>query len=192
MDEHLLSRKIDLCISLDSSEQLHIHKEPLLTESVCFLISSRLFAKYFGENTEMKYKQFQNGIDFSEILEIPLILQPTTNFIRKVINQHFESLDVVPRALFETNDSEMIYKMCLADCGAALLSESVIYASSRAEHQDLKDIYAFPLRNVELSSVISYPSDIALPHYKQVFVDVCKQVFMESHYEMMRQKHTYW
>ena len=191
MDDYMLSRKVDVCISLNSSVQRHIRKEPLLTESVYFLISPSLFAQYFGEDTEKKRKQFQRGLSCSEILGIPLILQPPTNYIRQIINWHFELLDVIPRALFETNDSEMIFNMCLTSCGAALLPESVVFVPIGTGRQELNDLYIFPLRDVEVSSVIAYPSDLALPRYEQTFVNVCKEVFTEIRPEMDRQKRAY-
>ena len=190
-DDYIQSRKADICISLNSSDQRYIHKEPLLTESVYFLICPSLFAQYFGDGNEKKLKEFQHGISCGDILGIPLILQPPTNYIRQVLNWNFEALDVIPRTSFETNDSEMIFNMCLMGCGAALLPESVVFVPIGTGRQELRNLHIFPLRDVEISSVIAYPSDLELPRYEQVFVDVCKDVFSSIRPAMDHQKKIY-
>ena len=188
MDEYMLSRKVDLCISLNSSEQLHLKKELLMHESIYFVISIPLFEQYFGDRAVEKRREFTNGIRCQDILGIPLILQPDTNYIRRIINRHFMRLDVVPRAIFESNDSELIFNMCLTSCGAALLPETTLFLPQGLDPQMLHGVYMFPLKDIQVSSVISYPVDMELPHYERVFIDICKDVFAEGSRKIEAQK----
>ena len=188
MDEYMLSRKVDLCISLNSSEQLHLKKELLMHESIYFVISIPLFEQYFGDRAVEKRREFTNGIRCQDILGIPLILQPDTNYIRRIINRHFMRLDVVPRAIFESNDSELIFNMCLTSCGAALLPETTLFLPQGLDPQMLHGVYIFPLKDIRVSSVISYPVDMELPHYERVFIDICKDVFEEGRKKIENQK----
>ena len=191
MDDYMLSRKVDICISLNTAKQMNIRKDPLMSESIYFVISPLLFEQYFGENSQEIRKQLQNGISCKEILGIPLLLQPPTNYIRQIINRHFSLLDVVPRAVFETNDSEMLFNMCLTGCGAALLPESTVFVPAGLGRRELNELYIFPLREVSVPSVIAYPTDLSLPYHEQVFVDICKQIFSESRIKMENQKKAY-
>ena len=188
MDEYMLSRKVDLCISLNSAEQPHLKKELLMHESIHFVIAPPLFKQYFGDQAEEKRRQFANGISFSDIIGIPLILQPDTNYIRKLINRHFMRLDVVPRAIFESNDSELIFNMCLTSCGAALLPETTLFIPQGLDPQMLHSVYMFPLKDIRVSSVISCPVDMELPHYERAFIDICKDVFAEGSRKIAAQK----
>lgn len=188
MDEYMLSRKVDLCISLNSSEQLHLKKELLMHESIYFVISIPLFEQYFGDRAVEKHREFTNGIRCQDILGIPLILQPDTNYIRRIINRHFMRLDVVPRAIFESNDSELIFNMCLTSCGAALLPETTLFLPQGLDPQMFHGVYIFPLKDIRVSSVISYPVDMELPHYERAFIDICKNVFAEGSRKIEAQK----
>ena len=188
MDEYMLSRMVDLCISLNSAEQPHLKKEVLMHESIYFVISIPLFEQYFGDQSEEKRRQFANGISFNDILGIPLILQPDSNYIRKLVNRHFMRLDVVPRAIFEINDSEMIFNMCLTNCGGALLPETTLFLPRGLDPQMLSGVYMFPLKDMQVSSVISYPVDMELPHYERAFIDICKDVFAEGSRKIEAQK----
>lgn len=159
-----------------------------MRESLCFVIKPQLFERYFGTCALEKLLEFFHGISCSDILNIPLILQPPTNYIRKLIDRHFTRLDVIPRATFESNDSEMIFNMCLTGCGAALLPEASLFLPAG---QDLQNIYIFPLKGVYLTSVISYPMDLDLPRYERTFIDVCKQVFSAGSRKIEHRKQIY-
>ena len=191
MDEYMLSRKVDLCISLNSAEQPHLQKELLMHESIYFVVSAPLFEQYFGEQAAEKRRQFANGISCEDILGIPLILQPDTNYIRQLINRHFMRLDVVPRAIFEINDSEMIFNMCLTGSGAALLPETTLFLSQSLDPQMLRGVYMFPMKDMQVASVLSYPVDLELPHYERAFIDVCKQVFADGARKIEAQKRAF-
>ena len=188
MDEYMLSRKLDVCISLNAAEQPHLRKELLMHESIFFVVSKALFEQYFGDQAEEKRKQFVHGVSCEDILDIPLILQPDSNYIRQLINRHFMRLDVVPRAIFEVNDSELLLNMCLTNCGAALLPETTLFLPQSLDPQLLNGVYMFPLKGLQVSSTISYPLDLELPHYERVFIDICKEVFAEGRKKMEAQK----
>lgn len=176
MNELLLSRKLDICIGLNTASHPGLTQEILMKENICFMIHRSLFYQYFGDASPVTPERLRRGIQCSDILGIPLILQTDTNYVRQTINRRFGMMDIIPQAVFETNDSEMIFEMCLNGGGAALLPETAIFLH---EKQDvlLKDVYVFPLSDAELETVITYPSDRTLSHYEQVFVDACKQIF---------------
>lgn len=175
-----LAHKVDICIGLNIADTIRLHTEPLMTEEVYFTISKPLFRQYFGADADMLAQKFSNGIDFADILGIPLILLPHTNRIRRMVDRGFEGVDVVPRAVFESNDNELIFNMCATGCGAAFCSKSCLFLPLDSWQQRLRDIYVFPLRGEKLLSSVAYPQDLPLPHYAQVFVDVCHRVFADT------------
>lgn len=178
MTELLLSRKLDICIGLNTASHPGLTQEVLMKEGICFMIHRSLFQHHFKEAASETLNRFSHGIQCSDILGIPLILQTTSNYVRQTIDRYFGKIDMIPQAIFETNDSEMIFEMCLSGGGAALLPETAIFLH---ENQDklLKDVYVFPLLGPELETVILYPSDRKLSRYEQVFVDTCRRIFSD-------------
>lgn len=180
LETSLLARKVDLCIGLHISEQLRVCQEKLMPERLYFVVSKVLFHQRFRDQSEQIFDKFQNGVDFQDVLEIPLILQPPSNHIRNIVTQSFESADMVPNPVFESNDTEMIFNMCIAGSGGIFISQSSLYPQLELLHQKLQNVYIFPVAGITLLPVIAYPADPPLPHYAQAFINVCKQVFFNT------------
>lgn len=191
LDEHMLSRKIDLCITLNTADQMHYKKEVLINERLYLVISAPLFEQCFGLAAEERYHSFCQGVQCSDILGIPLILQPPTNYIRRIIDRQFASVDGIPRSIFETNDSEMIFNMAASGCGASLLPDANLFPILELNKQMMQNIYIFPYDCLEIPIVIAYPLDMTLPHYEQVFMEVCKDVFSNLYHNISDRKRSY-
>lgn len=191
LEKIALEHKVDMCIGINIPAQARLHTDSLTRETLYFVITKPLFEQYFGDGPKAAQKKFSEGITFSDITGIPLILLPPNNRIRHMVDQEFEAVDVVPRAVFESNDNELIYNMCVNGCGAAFLSESFLFYPFDVYRKNLNNIYAFPLKTSKITTVLAYPSDLDLPHYAQVFVNVCKQVFSESQFHWEQQKQAY-
>jgi DNA-binding transcriptional LysR family regulator len=180
----LLAHKLDICIGMNVSDLLEITFEPLITEQVYLVINRDLFKKQLGEAAEEKARQFYKGVRCSDLLQIPLLLQPQSNYIRKIINQSYEAFDVIPRAIFESNDSELLCNMSIAGNGGAFLPESGFLLPVELIKYKLPHLYAFPLIDVKVSSMIAYPKNSPQLRYLQEFIAVCHQVFNDTQSRM--------
>ena len=191
LEKYALEHKVDMCIGINIPSQPRLHTDPLSSEKVYFVITRQLFEQYFGSGADIVRQKYTEGFRFSDIIGIPLILLPPNNRIRRMVDQEFEAVDVIPRAVFESNDNELIFNMCVNGCGAAFLSESFLFYPFDMYRKNLSNLYAFPLDTPKITTVIAYPSDLELPHYAQVFVNICRQVFSESRFHWEQQKQLY-
>lgn len=191
LEKIALEHKVDMCIGVNIPAQPRLHTDALTSESLYFVITKGLFEQHFGPGSEIVQKKFSEGMSFSDIIGIPLLLLPPNNRLRRIVDQEFEAVDVIPRAVFESNDNELIYNMCLNGCGASFLSESFLFYPFDVYKKNLVNIYAFPLNTPKITTVIAYPTDLDLPHYAQVFVNICRQVFSESQLQWGQRKELY-
>lgn len=191
LEKIALEHKVDMCIGVNIPAQPRLHTDSLTSESLYFVITKGLFEQHFGPGAEIAKKKFSEGMSFSDIIGIPLLLLPPNNRLRRIVDQEFEAVDVIPRAVFESNDNELIYNMCLNGCGASFLSESFLFYPFDVYKKNLANIYAFPLNTPKITTVIAYPTDLDLPHYAQVFVNICRQVFSESQLQWEQRKELY-
>lgn len=180
LEAYLENRRIDICIGPSLSDQGGISQEKLISEKVYCIVNRELFKSRYGDQTPNMLEKFYSGIPCEEFLKFPLIMQPPTNSIRKIVNQFFKMKDMIPRPVFESNDTEMLFNMCLSGSGIIFLSSTGLFLPQSFYHRCLEKVYVFPIKNTILTPVIAWPSDPPLPHFARVFVDISHRTFLES------------
>ena len=193
MNEFVRSRKTDLCITLHDLPEQGLMKYPILKEQLYFIVSPELFHLYYPEDTAEKFEQFRNkGITWKDIRNIPLLMLSPYNRIREAIDSEFDKMDYIPRVQFETADSETLMTMALSGCGATILFESTVFYTSEQLTKELSKVFVFPVAGSEFNSMVTAPADISLPHYQQIFIEVCQQVFSRAKVKMTIREQEYY
>lgn len=185
LGEAVRSRRADVSILLYTVPEPNLTMHPVLKEKLFFIISPEWFHTLFPENTREKFDSFfANGITWQDLVNIPMLLLDYNNRIRELINQEFEKLDYFPRARFESNDSETLLTMALSGCGPTILGEATVFYMSDHLTKELNNVFAFPIVGSAIDSSVALPTDIVIPEFEQVFVEVCRQVFARAKTKM--------
>ncbi|MGW8114547.1 LysR family transcriptional regulator [Caproicibacterium sp. NSD3] len=180
LESYLEDRKIDICISLNILDQSSISLEKLIPEKIYCIINRELFKNRFGSRTTDMLKKFSSGISCENLIKFPLIMQPPTNIIRKITNHYFEIEDIIPKPVFESNDTEMLFNMCVSGSGVIFLSSTGLFLPQSFYHHSLERVYVFQFKDATVTPVIAWPSDPPLPHFSRVFADISHRIFLES------------
>jgi DNA-binding transcriptional LysR family regulator len=71
------------------------------------------------------------SLQVAELADQPFLLYPKRSNVRKVIDQFFRELNVVPRVTMEADDTEAIIKLVESGFGCSILPEHALYEQSR-------------------------------------------------------------
>ena len=82
-EELLLSGKLDLFIGVDIPPQPNLCLVELAREKVQCCLSRTLLQQYYPDNWEVTLENFKQGIDLSQIMELPFITVRQKNRLRK-------------------------------------------------------------------------------------------------------------
>ena len=190
LEKLLASHKADMCIGIEIRPAPALHRIPLLRETVHLAVPKELFRAHYGENAAAAARAFAGGVPVERLPDLPLLLPPSVNRIRRLLDQQFDSVDRIARPVFESNDQELLISMCESGVGQAFLpASSLFYAPPGPER--LERIYAFPLRGLEIETVLGYPADLEPPHYAQAFLQSCRAVFEDAGEQIRRRSAEY-
>ena len=189
--ERLVERhSVDMCIGVNLEPSTAICRIPLLSETVYLAVPRDLFHAHYPEQTTRYLNAFSQGLSFSQIPDLPLLLLSPINRIRRLVDQGFDALDRIAHPVFESNDLELLLSMCEKGAGQAFVpASSLFYAQDMALKMDR--IYAFPLQNTTIETMLGYPSDLELPHYAQLFIASCQSVFAQANETIRQQSNAY-
>lgn len=153
---------------------------PLMKENIYILIPESLFRAHYGETAKENAARFSRGIGFDEIPDLPFLLLPRGNRIRALVDERFDMQDRVVRPAFESNDLELIMRMSESGAGVSFVPATSLFPQREDTAAEMiHGCYAFPVKDLELETVLAYPTDLELPHYALAFVDLCRRVFSE-------------
>ena len=126
-EELLLSGKLDLFIGVDIPPQPNLCLVELAREKVQCCLSRTLLQQYYPDNWEVTLENFKQGIDLSQIMELPFITVRQKNRLRKALDYYFTAKRLKPRIIFESNQQELAYELCKSGAGVGLLSTLILY-----------------------------------------------------------------
>jgi DNA-binding transcriptional LysR family regulator len=117
----LLERRFDLgLISLPVSED-NLRITPLFDEELLVIRPS----------TKSVRGSRIRSMQVAELCESPLLLYPKRSNVRKVIDQFFRELNLVPRVTMEADDTEAIKRLVESGFGNSILPEHALHEQTR-------------------------------------------------------------
>ena len=178
-EELLLSGKLDLFIGVDIPPQPNLCLVELAREKVQCCLSRTLLQQYYPGNWEVTLENFKQGIDLSQIMELPFITVRQKNRLRKALDYYFTAKRLKPRIIFESNQQELAYELCKSGAGVGLLSPLILYQHLDAIEEDSEPLYVFPLLNELHENIVSlaYRKDYPLPRHTMEFISASCMVF---------------
>ena len=180
LEKHVISHKVDMSIGVNILPHPLLSILPLMKENIYIVIPEELFRAHYGETAKEAAVRFSRGIGFDEIPDLPFLLLPRGNRIRALVDERFDMQDRVVRPAFESNDLELIMRMSESGAGISFVPATSLFPQREdTVAAEIHGYYAFPVKDLELETVLAYPTDLELPHYALAFVDLCRRVFSE-------------
>ena len=190
LERLVATHKVDMCIGLDILPTPSLRRISLLYEALYLTVPRVLFHEYYGERSEEMIRRFVQGIPFEQIPDLPLLLLSPINRIRRIVDQQYDRLDKIVHPVFESNDLELITRMCESGVGLTFLPATILFCAP--ERNPFSDqLYYFPISELRLETVLGYPADMDLPHYAQAFIRCCQNVFAQGHKKIKKESAAY-
>lgn len=174
--EELQAGQLDLMIGLNLPRIGNLDISVLTEEYNCCLINERLLEKYFPDNWREMLERFSSeGVNLLELKDLPLIMFPNTNAIRRKVDQVFYKAHAMPKTVLETNEQGVIFTIACYGDGVGIVTPAAVY--SRVREPIPPTCHLFKLVDLP-SNILSIATrnDLALPKY----VDVMKSCIIEE------------
>jgi len=152
----------------------------LMDESLYLLATDKLLENYL-DNFEQKREVLSRGLYMRDLMDLPLIMNPRTSRIQKIIEQLFVLEGKKPHIFVESSHGSSLLSLCKEGyCGVFIL-QMILHTTISERPDVLKELNIIPLKDERLKNrvVIACRSDHTLPKYLYDFIEVTKKIFAE-------------
>lgn len=178
LDELLQAGKIDLYIGIDIPSSPNQQRVELAKEKIQCCFSDELLKHYYPDTYTELLGEFKDGVDLTQIMELPFITLRSGNRLRKGIDLFFSHF-LKPQFLLECDHQGLAYEMAKNGDGAGLLSPVIFYRHLHDENGSPSSFHVFPIVNdiPENTLYLCFRKDYPLPQYAADFIDDATLVF---------------
>ena len=188
LDGLLQHGKIDLYIGVDPPHNPNQHRIELAREKMQVCIAQSLLEQYRPSDWSELFAKYQSqGVDLTEIIDLPFITLRKNNQLRQGLELFF-SHHLSPTYIIETNQQELIYSLSKGGSGVGLASPIIFYRHLPEIRQLGQAFQVLPIANdiPENSVYLVHRKDSVLPQYAKDFIQVACKVFHNYNCTMSR------
>ena len=176
LEQLLLKGEVDMIIDLNAQSSPQFHITSIGEDKLHFLISEKLYKKYF------KSIELPKEVTMEMIRDIPLVSNFEGSTIDGIIKHYAESEGVKLNILYYTGDYETQLSLCCNDLAAAICPTMIL--KKVFEYNKLREnkILVFSLKNQseDLKIEIVTNKGIENPEYMQKFIELLIKVMKKN------------
>ena len=189
MADEIQNGKLDLFVGVDVPTASNLTVTPLASENICCLIHDRILREYLPESREQFLeKGHRQGLDITDLKDLPILLLAPDNRIRRVLDRAYESRGIMPKTVLEASDQSILYQLACEAQGAAFLPPMILFDRKTGRLSWPDDCHYFRMdqtfSKIDISLVTR--NDLVLPHYANGMKKAIMQEF-HSYTMAMRQ-----
>ena len=176
LEQLLLKGEVDMIIDLNAQSSPQFHITSIGEDKLHFLISEKLYKKYF------KSIELPKEVTMEMIRDIPLVSNFEGSTIDGIIKHYAESEGVKLNILYYTGDYETQLSLCCNDLAAAICPTMIL--KKVFEYNKLREnkILVFSLKNQseDLKIEIVTNKGIENPEYMQKFIELLIKIMKKN------------
>lgn len=179
----ILAGEMDIAVGLSPEPAPELETIEITKESIYLAITDRMLQRYFPDNyPDCKYR-FRNGVDLHEFEHIPFCFNPSSEHIRKYMNQYFEKENLHLSFMVITGSNELNINLC-DSLGCFCLQFLLPHVKNYNQHSPDNQINIFPIPGLSECNTITlmYRKDRQMPQYLKHFTEVLQQIVSEQLY----------
>lgn len=165
-EQYVASGKLDMFIGLNPSKSALLTIHLLLDEKIYLVISELLLKRFLGVDYIDKLLQFQNGVNLSDFVEVPFIINHQNSNLTTSINLSLEQQGIKLNSILTVNGNDMHLELSNMGLGACFVPRMFLPMISKMNERNFENaqIYAFPIND------FSVPNRLCLVHSKDLFL----------------------
>jgi DNA-binding transcriptional LysR family regulator len=180
----LMDGKIDFLIGLEEAnnpQSRMITSFTLIKDRLLYFLASNTLLERSGFPVERIEPAARDGVNFSEIHTVPIILKPGKSKIHAQIEREYLKLNAKPRILIESSNIFAPLPLCGAGNAGGFMSETILRYAREQYSGILDKIRVFPVRDIAVNCdiALSYHSEKPQSLYFKDFIRVTESVFAE-------------
>ena len=179
----LLKRDIDVYIGVrQTNEDAKVISMQLRKEQLYFVISKSLFKQYYGDDADGLLAVYFDDFRLEFLRPLPLLMYRRGNIFRESLDKAFRKLNYIPNIIFESNDHEIIYNLCVTGVGAGFITEFYIPQIAKDKSQRTDNVYLFPVKQNEFQTdiVLSYRADRFIGSNEKEFFEIIRHYYISK------------
>ena len=173
LEQMVLNGHLDLMMGFDGFQSSKMASVEIATERTFLLVSSALLKKTEQRDCEKKIKEWQQGTSVSEFKDYPFLFRSKGCNSRKMADGLFLDCDLSPNIVYEDDDNDILFNLCLSGMGAMFLPSFLILCGSKNDYIRDGQIYCFPLESERTfrKILIGYSAGRKLREFEKTFIE---------------------
>lgn len=168
LENKLRRGEIDVVLSFTPRIQEGIESIDLATDRLLLVVHRKFMTELFGDKTEYMRGKFSQSADLAAFKDCPFLLLTKGNRIRTLFDGYVSKINISPKIILETENTETAFALALKGMGLALYPEMFMRNAADYDQVDF-----FPLTSEETIATIavSYAKDRYRSKAVQDFID---------------------
>lgn len=173
LEEMLLDGRVDLIMGYDQFQSSEIKAIPIAKERTFLLIPKTLLSEIEPDLSEEMIKARCKGADLKDFKNYPFMFRKKGCYSRKMADSLFEEYGITPNIIYEDDDNDILFNLCLSGIGAMFLSSFLITCGDKKKYIQNGQIYCFPINNDKTTTqiIIGYNKGDDLRPCDKTFVE---------------------
>ena len=157
----------------------------LMCERLFLVVSDELLMRHYPQLSGRELAQ--TGAHMRQLMELPLIMSPSTSRVQASVEQLFFKENRRPVQRIVSNRGSSMLSLCRQGFCAALLLEMILFTATAETPAMLKDLHIIPLLDESLTNTVAliHRSDEVLPQYLKTFMHLTQELFA-PHFSLSR------
>lgn len=122
--------RVDLYIGIKSADHPNQKYITLSNEPLICCMSHAFLTSYYPDTWQEMLQRFCGGVEIADIAQMPLITLRQKNSLRRQFDLELAIYGAVPRIVFETESSNLIYQIVKQGSGVGVVSPVVLYQNA--------------------------------------------------------------
>ena len=171
---------IELYSGMSSNIRTRAPADVLYRDKLFFIVSRALLAQTLGGGAADFVRAHADGITVLDACRFPIVLPPTTSTLRLNFERTFSKNGLLPDAVLETSDHDILYELCRTGACGCFASRELLY--SKLIHAAPDDgVLLFPLQEFdELSAFCLVYRKEGLSPEAEALIDCSRTVVAET------------
>ena len=124
------------------------------------------------KDSERKIQEWKKGTSVAEFRDYPFLFRSKGCHSRKMADGMFSDCDLTPNIVYEDDDNDILFNLCLSGIGAMFLPSFLILCGSKNDYIRDGQIYCFPLNSERTfrQIVLGYSEGRKLKEFEKSFI----------------------
>ena len=145
LEHMLMAGAVDLIMGIEQFSNDNITQITIARERTYLLVPATLINSIHGVPTPEQLKQWENGVSLQDFGDYPFLFRRQMCSSRALADALFADQDLRPNIVFESNDNDTLFRLCLNGMGAMFLSSFLLQMGDKLDHVRNGELYCFPV-----------------------------------------------